>query len=373
MVKVIEIGQIIAGPTAGLIFSDLGFDVIKIEQPGRGDIGRHLRKSSSGTFPFYNRNKKSLTLDLKFGKEIFLRLIKKSDILIDNLAAGAMEEFGLGYDSLKEVNPGLIYISIKGYGPGPYSNRNSLDYPIEVETGVAYMTGLKDRPLRLGGSIIDMGAAMFGVIGAFNALLKRNVTGKGEKIEIGLFETGFFFMGQHVVTYQINNEPLEPLNEQGFAWGIYDFFETKDGKKLFIGITTDSQWKKFCSTFHFQLCNNEYYDKNENRYDMRKELIPKLQEFFKNFNFDELLNKLKEANISYAKLNRPWELLNDPHATLKLVNYNYNGIKIKAPTPPIGFQNKFDPPRLGENSEEILKELNYSEEEIKAFKDRGII
>jgi crotonobetainyl-CoA:carnitine CoA-transferase CaiB-like acyl-CoA transferase len=373
MVKVIEVAQIVAGPTAGLILSDLGFEVIKVEPPGRGDISRHLKKSSSGAFPFYNRNKKSLSLDLKKGKEIFLKLIKDADILIDNLAAGSMERLGLDYETLKNINPGLIYVSIKGYGPGPYSNRNSLDYPIEVETGVAYMTGLENRPLRLGGSIIDIGAALFGVIGALNAMLIRNQTGKGTKIEIGLFEVGLFFMGQHIVTYQINNEPLKPLNEEGFAWGIYDFFETKDAKKIFIGITTDSQWKKFCIEFNFEYCSEPSFEKNEDRHIKRNILIPKLQEFFRNYTYEELVQKLNKANISYAKFNRPWDLLNDEHAKLKLISYFYKGYNLKAPVPPIGFKLVNDPPELGIDTENILKSLGYGDNEIQEFRKNNVI
>ncbi|MEM3333714.1 MAG: CaiB/BaiF CoA-transferase family protein [Thermoplasmata archaeon] len=373
MVTVIEIGQIVAGPTAGLIFSDLGFEVIKIEQPNKGDISRHLTGSSSGAFPFYNRNKKSMTLNLKEGREIFLKIIKKTDILIDNLGTGAMEKFDLGYDILKEINPLLIYVSIKGYGPGPYSNRNSLDYPIEVETGVAYMTGLNNRPMRLGGSIIDIGSALFAVIGALNAFINRQKTGKGEHIEIGLFETAMFFMGQHITTYQINNSPLKPINEEGFAWGIYDFFETKDNKKIFIGITTDKQWQKFCSEFQFELCTDQFLKKNENRYEKRPELIPKLQSFIKKFEFDELVNKLNNVGISYAVFNKPWDLLQDIHAIKKFVEVTYKGKDLKIPISPIGNIVNKNPPELGAHTVEILKDLGYSDKEINDFREKNII
>ncbi len=372
MIRVIEIGQIVAGPTAGLILSDLGFEVIKIEQPGKGDISRHLIGSSSGAYPFYNRNKKSLTLDLKNGRDIFLKLIKLADILIDNLGAGTMEKFNLGYDELKKINPGLIYISIKGYGPGPYSTRNSLDYPIEVETGVAYMTGLTNKPMRLGGSFIDMGAAMFAVIGALNGLIEKEKNGKGKHIKIGLFETGLFFMGQHITTYQINNSPLKPINEEGFAWGIYDFFETKDLKKIFIAITTDNQWEKFCTEFQFELCKDHSYDKNKDRYLKRSELIPKLQSFFKNFEFNNLTIKLNNTGISYAVFNTPWDLLQDPHAIRQFIDIYYNNKILKVPFSPFGYIYKKDPPKLGENTDEILQNLGYSKEEIESFKNKKI-
>ncbi|WP_075057368.1 CoA transferase [Thermogymnomonas acidicola] len=133
MVRVIEIGHIVAGPTAGLIFSDLGFEVIKVERPGRGgDIARELEGSSAGTFPFFNRNKRSVEIDLRqaSGRDEFLELVRGgSDVVIDNLGPGAMDALGLGYRKLREVNPRIIYLSIKGYGSGPYEARKSLDFP----------------------------------------------------------------------------------------------------------------------------------------------------------------------------------------------------------------------------------------------------
>ncbi len=376
MMKVLEISHIVAGPTAGLIFSELGFEVIKIENIEKGDISRNLIGPSSGAFPFYNRSKKSITLNLKTekGKEIFIKLLKHSDIIIDNLGYGALERLGFGKDVIMNENPKIIYLSIKGYGPGPYQKRNSLDYPIEIESGVAYMTGLEGRPMRLGGSIVDIGAALFGVIGVLEALIEREKTGKGKVIEVGLFETALFYMGQHIVTYQINQKLLKPLNEEGFAWAIYDYFDTEDNKKLFLAVATDNQWKSLCKIFDIPPCHSEEYATNKQRYMKRDILIPMLSEIIKQYDLDYLKNLFEKENISYAVLNRPWDLLNDIHAMKKLILIKYDNKDLKMPaTPIIKINNVMDPPALGQDNEKILKMLGYSDEEIKSFKENKII
>jgi crotonobetainyl-CoA:carnitine CoA-transferase CaiB-like acyl-CoA transferase len=362
-VRVIEIGHIVAGPSAGLIFSELGYDVIKIERPNEGDIARRLTESSSGAFPFYNRNKRSLALDLgsEKGKEVFLKLVGTSDIIIDNLGYGAMARMGLSYETLSNHNPRIIYVSIKGYGSGPLERRKSLDFPIEIHSGIAYMTGLTGRPMRLGGSIVDMGAAMFGVIQALHSLLEREQTGNGKLIDIGLFETAMFFMGQHIATYQINGRELKPLNEEGFAWAIYNFFGTKDGKQVFIAVTTDSQWKTFCKEIGLGICERVDLEKNEGRFQKRAELESIISEKTTKMNEADLVSLLERINVPFSILKKPWELLRDEQAILKLVEENYLGFKLRVPSLPGGGVNIRDPPALGSNNEEIIRELGYVE------------
>ncbi len=374
--RALEIGHIVAGPTAGLLLSSIGFEVIKIEKPNEGDIARRLPGSSSGTFPYLNWGKKSITLDIfkDEGKEIFKKLLKTSDILIDNLGRGALDKAGFSYDEIKKINPKIIYASIKAYGYGPFENRKSLDYPIEVHSGLAYMTGLKNRPLRLGASIVDIGAAMFAVIGILEKLLEREKTGLGGFIDVGLFETAMFFVGQHISTYQVLGKEILPINEEGFAWGIYDFFETKDGNVIFIAVTTDKQWKEFCKSLNLNICDDARFEKNEDRYKNRSFLIPYLQDIIRKFNIDEITKLLENNNISYAKLNKPWDLLEDPHASRKMIDVVFNNKEIKVPTPPIinETKNKKVPP-LGESTYEILHELGYNDNDIISLKQKGVI
>ncbi|MGC8573460.1 MAG: carnitine dehydratase [Caldisphaera sp.] len=374
--RALEIGHIVAGPTAGLILYSLGFELIKIEKPNEGDISRRLPGSSSGTFPYLNWGKKSMTLDIfrDEGREVFKKLIKTSDVLIDNLARGALDKAGLGYDEIKKINPRIVYASIKAYGYGKYENRKSLDYPIEVHSGLAYMTGLKDRPLRLGASIVDIGAAMFAVIGVLQKLLEREKTGLGGIVDVGLFETAMFFVGQHISTYQVLGRPILPINEEGFAWGIYDFFETKDNKKIFVAVTTDKQWIDFCKSLNLDICYDEKFKKNEDRYKNRSFLIPYLQNEIKKFNANELINIFDKNNIGYSILNKPWDLLQDPHASEKMIKIFYNERELKVPTPPlINIIKSTKVPSLGEYTYEILKELGYNDDDIITLKKKGII
>lgn len=375
MTTVLEIGHIVAGPTAGLIFSDLGFEVIKIERPGDGDIARRLTGPSSGSFAFYNRNKKSLTVDMSSeeGKEIFMKLAEKSDIVIDNLGYGAMERMGLSYDLLSTRNSKLIYLSMKGYGKGIYERRKSLDYPIEVHSGLAYMTGLTGKPMRVGSSLVDMSSAMFGVIAVLEAMIEMGRTSKGKYIDIGLFESAVFLMGQHIATYQINGHDLKPINEEGFAWAIYDFFPTLEGRSLFIAVTTDNQWKEFCKGLDLGICGDFSFDRNEKRFERKEMLYGLISEKTSKIGIADLMNRLEKMNIAFAVLNRPWDMLNDPHASKKMVEENYEGRKIRVPISPFGGTLRNDPPLLGENTDEILNNLGFSSKEIQLMKTKGVV
>ncbi|MCW6170789.1 MAG: CoA transferase [Thermoplasmatales archaeon] len=366
-VRVIEVGHIVAGPTAGLILADLGHEVIKIENPDGGDIARKLEGSSKGAFPTFNRNKKSVAIDLKMpeGKEAFKDIVRTSDILIDNLSNGTMDSLGLGFKDLKKIRHNLIYVSIHGYGPGPLQNRKSLDYPIEVHSGMAFMNGLKNRPLRVGASVVDISSALFGVVGALDALSKRGGSDEAKKIEIGLFETAMFLVGQHIVTEEMLGKELDPINESGFAWGIYDFFNTKDGKKIFIAVTTDNQWKKFCLSFNMGFCAERIYEHNDGRYLNRDTLIPRIAENIKRLNSSDVIEVLEKNNIVFSMLKKPWELLEDDQAKDKFVRVDYDGKILRVPATPV-YGNEYTGmvPDLGADTDAVLKSLGYSQEKI---------
>ena len=314
MIKVIEIGHIVAGPTAGLLFHDLGFEVIKVE-PLSGEKGRNLRGTSIGVFPQFNRGKKSIALDMESqeGQDILRRLILKADLLVDNLSPGYLDSIGLSYEHMAQLNTKLIIISLKGYGPGPYQNKKSLDFPIEVESGIAYMNGLTGRPLRFGSSVVDISVAMIGVMWGLTALLNRGLGNSERIIRIGMYETAAFIMGQHISAFQLLNEELKPFNEEGFAWGIYDFFLTNDGKKIFIAITSDRQWIDFCEILELSTLNDANYVTNNLRLKNRERLIPIIADRINQIHSQFLIDHMEDKRISYAMFNKPWDLLLDKH------------------------------------------------------------
>jgi crotonobetainyl-CoA:carnitine CoA-transferase CaiB-like acyl-CoA transferase len=239
--RVVEFTHMVMGPTVGLILGDLGADVIKVE-PMKGDKTRRLKGSGAGYFAMYNRNKRSIELDLKTeqGREAALQLVASADILIENFRQGTMQRLGLDYDSLHAQYPRLIYCSLKGFLSGPYENRVALDEVTQMMGGLAYMTGLPGKPMRAGSSVIDITGGMFGVIGILSALHERHSTGLGKLVSSGLFETTAFMVGQHMAQEVVTGTPPPPMSVRQSAWAIYDIFALDSGKEIFVGIVSDS-------------------------------------------------------------------------------------------------------------------------------------
>src|SRR6188768_651021 len=192
-IRVVEFCHVIMGPTCGLVLADMGAEVIKVEPP-EGDHTRKLVASGAGFFPTYNRNKKSLAVDLKSprGREAVLRLIAGADAVTENFRPGAMDKLGFGYDALRKINPRLVYCSLKGFLAGPYEHRTGLDEVVQMMGGLAYMTGGRYGPLRAGASVIDVMGGMFGVIAILAALHQRTATGRGQYVQSALYENNVF-------------------------------------------------------------------------------------------------------------------------------------------------------------------------------------
>ncbi|MGH8223665.1 MAG: CaiB/BaiF CoA transferase family protein, partial [Woeseiaceae bacterium] len=197
--RVVEFTHMIMGPACGMALAELGADVIKVEPPG-GDKTRHLAGSGSGYFPMYNRNKRSICLDVKSdaGREAALRLIDSADVFIENFRPGTMERLGFGYEALAGRNPRLVYCSEKGFLTGPYEKRTALDEVAQMMSGLAYMTGPPGRPLRAGASVVDVQGALFGALGILAAIVERESTGRGKHVTASLFESAVFLVGQHM-------------------------------------------------------------------------------------------------------------------------------------------------------------------------------
>src|SRR5438270_9115057 len=292
-VRVVEFAHMVLGPSCGLALADLGAEVIKVE-PLAGDNTRRLEHAGAGFFPVFNRNKKSFAVDLKHreGRGLVLQLIEKSDVLTENFRPGALDKLGFSYSALRERSPRLIYCSLKGFLRGPYEHRAALDEVTQMMGGLAYMTGLPDRPLRAGSSVIDILGGTFAALGIVAALHERESTGKGKRLTASLFETTALLVAQHMAQYELTGEEPPPMSVKRPAWAVYDIFETKDGQ-LFIGVVTDTQWEVFCREFgEPQLASDPRLKTNGMRVKERGWLIPRLGEVMRRYTKAELAAKL---------------------------------------------------------------------------------
>ncbi len=380
--KVAEFTHMVMGPTAGLLLADLGADVIKIE-PLAGDNTRRLKGSGGGYFAMYNRNKSSVCLDLKSPQGINLAkdIVTSSDILIENFRPGAMDKLGLGYATLSESNPGLIYLSLKGFLSGPYEHRTALDEVAQMMGGLAYMTGLPDRPMRAGSSVIDISGGMFGVIGVLSALQERHSTGKGKHVTSSLFETTAFMVGQHIAQQGVLGEEPPPMSVRRSAWSIYDIFTAGDGARIFVGVVSDSLWQRFCAEFHFiEWAADPQLKSNNQRVHHRDNLIPTIQALFDTLNKDQLMQRLDNAGIPFAPINKPIDLTDDPHMNaggLLSITLS-NGEKIKLPALPIEFDGEKpdlqrDLPAPGAGAREYLEKLGLQKDQITQLIADGVM
>jgi len=383
-IRVMELGHTVMGPTCGLVLADMGAEVIKIERAPNGDDTRRLTGFGSGFFPYFNRNKKSLVIDLKSdkGKEILKKIVMTSDVFIENFAPGAVDRLGFSYDEVYKINPQIIYCSLKGFMKGPYENRPALDEVVQMMGGLAYMTGPPGRPLRAGTSITDITGGIFGVIGILTALYERQKTGKGQYLQAALFESVAFLVGQHMAYCALSKKPTSPMPARVSAWAIYHLFESKDGEMIFVGVTSDILWKRFCDTFGLSsLYADERLSTNNKRVAETEWLIPQIRKIFKEMEKAEIIRLCEKANIPFSPIARPDDLFDDlqlnqgeglVEATLP------DGTKTKLPKIPLrigsyDFGLRNDAPRIGEGTQEVLKSIGLPEEEIAELKKTGIV
>ena len=381
-VRVIEFAHMVMGPSCGLVLADLGADVVKVE-PLRGDNTRRLEAAGAGFFPVFNRNKRSLAVDLQReeGRQIVLRLLRKADVLTENFRPGALDKLGFSFENLSRENPGLIYCSLKGFLNGPYERRLALDEVTQMMGGLAYMTGLPDRPLRAGSSVIDIMGGTFAAVGILAALRERGTTRRGKRVTSSLFESTAYLVAQHMAQYELTGEAPLPMSVKRPAWGVYDIFETGGGGRLFVGVVTDTQWETFCREFgEEQLKDDERLKTNGARVRERSWLIPRLGETFKRFTQGELTRKLEAAGLPFAPIAKPWDLLDDPHlnASGGLLETRISGKTIRVPALPLELGGKrlpkrSDPPEIGEHGPELLAELGCSPEQIRELRANGIV
>ena len=383
-IQVLELGHTVMGPTCGVILADMGADVFKVERTGKGDDTRWLKGFGSGFFTYFNRNKKSVSIDLKSeeGNKILLDLVKQADVLIENFGPGTVERLGVGYDTCKEINPGLIYCSLKGFMPGPYEKRPALDEVVQMMGGLAYMTGPSGRPLRAGASVTDIIGGSYGAIGILAALYERQKTGKGQLVQATLFESVAFLVGQHIAVAAVSGDVPPPMPERGRAWSVYDLFTTQDGEQVFVGVTSDRHWKRMCETFDFaDWIDNEQLATNQGRIEASEWFLPELRSRLSKLSKSQLMQLAENAGIPYGPVNQPTDLVSDPqmNESDSLVEVRTPaGEMAKLPKIPLrlkgtSFDLRNQPPKIGEGSIDLFRQSGFSDEDIESLQEKGII
>jgi len=382
-IRALEFCHTIMGPSAGVILADLGADVIKVEAPD-GDPTRRRIGFGAGFFATFNRNKRSLAIDLKAdaGRALVHRLAATADVVLENYAPGTMERLGCGFEALQQINPRLVYCALKGFLSGPYEHRPALDEVVQYMAGLAYMTGPPGRPLRAGASVVDIMGGLFAVIGIQAALRERERTGRGQLVKSALFESTAFLMAQHMAGEAVTGRPVPPMPTREGAWAIYDPFATRNGDLIFVGLTSDSQWQRFCEEFcRDDLLQNPAYRTNEDRVRARAALVPLVADIFARYTVLELARIFDRIGVPFSPVARPGDLFDDPqlNAHGRMLDIALpGGTHAKIPRLPIelgdhDFGLRRQAPAVGEHSAEILAELGLARSEIDALAARGVI
>jgi crotonobetainyl-CoA:carnitine CoA-transferase CaiB-like acyl-CoA transferase len=380
-IRVVEFTHMVMGPTCGMVLADLGAEVIKVE-PIEGDRTRHLLGAGAGFFPMFNRNKKSIALDLRHpqGLEAALRLCATADVVAQNFKPGTMDKYGLGYSALGKLNPRLVYVNHAGFLPGPYEHRTALDEVVQMMGGLAYMTGRPGDPLRAGTSVNDIMGGMFGAIGAIAALMQRAQTGKGQEVQSALFENNVFLVGQHMLQYAITGQAAAPMPERISAWALYDVFTVKDGEQIFLAAVSDAQWKTFCDALGFDdLKADPALLTNNDRVRARPTLLADLRVRLADRSAAELSAIFEARGLPFAPIVKPQDLFDDPHlkatgglVDIRLPDGDRAGEMAQTTLFPITLGGdrlgvRLHPPTLGEHTRELLAELGYGREQVDAL------
>ena len=313
--RVVEFTHMVMGPTCGMILADLGAEVIKVEPPS-GDKTRQLPGLGIGFFRSFNRNKKSVVIDVQTAQGLATakELIAQSDVLLENFRPGLMDKLGLGHDDTKLLNPRLIYVSHKGFLPGPYENRLALDEVVQNMAGLTYMTGPRGKPLRAGSSVNDIMGGMFAAVGVLAALRERDRTGLGQEVQSALFENCCMLAAQHMMQFQMTGEPAPPMPERISAWSVYDTFTLAGGEQLFIGAVSDKQFQTLCEVINRpDLATDPELATNLQRVAVRPSLLARLGDTLKDHRVADLAPRLEAAGLPYAPVVRPDQLVSDPH------------------------------------------------------------
>ncbi|MBO8179173.1 MAG: CoA transferase [Archaeoglobus sp.] len=386
---VLELGQAVAGPYIGTLLADLGAEVIHIERPKVGDLARHwipIRGDLSFYFGVVNRNKKSMTLDLKQekGKEIFFKLAEKADVIIENFVPGVVSKLGVDYEAVKKVNPDIIYCHVSGFGQdGPYRERPAFDQLIQGEAGIISYTGTRETPCKINVPITDLLASMYGAYAVLAALLRREKTGEGMEIDVSLFDCAVTMMlnlMNMAIVEGMKDEELR-MGTKYFLATPYEPYPAGDGKLVNVVVATEWHWKEFCKAVGLEeLLDDPRFATNQQRLKHREELEKIIVEKFKEKPRDEWIEILLKAGVPCGAVNTIQEVVEHPQTKFRrtVVDVEYPGLgKIKLFNNPVKFSGfEVDvrrPPRLGEHTEEILERLGYARDEIESLREESVV
>ncbi|WP_326539680.1 CaiB/BaiF CoA transferase family protein [Pseudorhodoferax sp.] len=380
--RVVEFTHMVMGPTCGMLLADMGAEVIKVE-PIDGEGTRRLLGAGAGFFPMFNRNKKSIGVDLRQpeGAEVARRLAHSADVVVENFKPGALKKFGLDYASLSARNARLIYASHKGFLPGPYALRTALDEVVQMMGGLAYMTGRPGDPIRAGTSVNDIMGGLFGAIGVLGALIQRGITGRGMEVQSALFENNVFLVGQHMLQYAVTGEAARPMPDRVNPWAVYDVFTVRDGEQIFLAAVSDAQWRTMCDALGLQdLKDDPALATNNDRVRVRPQLLQTLRERLAHRSVAELAAIFEQAGLPFAPIRRPEDLFEDPHlqATGGLVDVVLPdgvdaGRSVKTTLLPFTLDGqrmpvRLPPPVFGSGTQELLQGIGYSSEQVERLR-----
>ena len=389
-IRVLDLTRALAGPFCTLMLGDYGADVIKIEIPGTGDDTRHWGPpfigEESAYFLSINRNKRSLTLNFKEEKarEIFLKLVEGSDVVVENFTPGVMSRFGLEYDTVKRANPGIIYCSISGFGQnGPYQSRPAYDQIMQGISGLMSVTGEPDgEPEKIGVAVTDIGAGMWAAFAVMSALYRREQDGEGQYIDISMLDAQVAWLTYQAGFYFAYGRPPGRLGKAHPTLVPYQAFMAKDGKYFNVAVGSERLWERFCQAVKREdLKDHPDYATNGVRVENRTTLAPLLQEYFLTRDADDWVVDLQANSVPAGPINDLADVFADPqvlhrdmfleipHPTLGSIKQT--GLPIKFSRTPGGLDQH--PPLLGEHNGAILKDLGYSESDIEELVTRSVI
>lgn len=395
-VKVIEFSHMVMGPACGMVLADLGADVVKVEPAPQGDNTRRLTGVGVGFYATYNRNKRSICLDLKSpdGLAVAREMVAGADVVIENFRPGAMDRLGLGYEAIAATNPGIVYCACKGFLPGPYEHRAALDEVVQMMSGLAYMTGTADRPLRAGASVNDVLGGVFGVVAILAALRDRERSGRGSLVQVGLFETNMLLMGQHMAHAAVTGRDLAPFGDPASTrpWPLYDVFQTVDPQEsVFVGAVTITQWRDFAREFGLDdLLADPSLATIPQLAAQRPRILARVRALLATMTKAELMARFDRLGLPFAPIARPSDLFDDPHllASNGLLDIDLSTSegaggahareRAGIPGLPLIFGNDRprlvrQPPQSGEHSRQIAREAGLTEAQIAALIAAGVL